>query len=474
MGDEKVTEASQDSSLVRYQSFFSRIEPQLQAARNLEDELNRRLAIRFNVFDYLDTLELGLSKLIADLLDPSAAHGQGALFLKTFFHLFLPDLLDSNLDFSGAQVTVEKLIPKQRRIDVFVRIPCEQADFCLAFENKPYAADQKDQVNDYLNYLKGSYSRNFLLIYLSPRGEMPTDWSIKREDLESWSSRFAVMPYVNEHIGDHGGVHDSNELKDSQNFLTNGSLVDWIAKCRHSCDVERLRLFLGDAERFCHTTFGRSKMGSSNEIQTLKDYLETNPDLLDSAQIVYDTWPVLKQEICKRFLNQVFDRISSEIKKKFPDEDLKIDWKLGVKPSSNSRLWLYRESWKQYKEGMSSDSKGRTSIRLSSYRPNLKRWMVGISSPMPNGLMSDDYKRVRRNLERQLSEKGIGDQSNRWWPSFQNLKEYDWNVIIPRLHKECSCGGGVITEYYVNEFVAVLDQDAISIIDGTESLNDEE
>ena len=465
--------AGQDSSLQKYERFFSRIAPQLQATRNLEDELNRRLAHRFNVFDYLDTLELGLSKLIADLLDPSAAHGQGALFLETFFHLFRPDLLDSKPDFSGAQVTVEKLIPNQRRIDVFVQIPCAGWDFCLAFENKPYAVDQKDQVNDYLCYLKGSYCSNFLLIYLSPRGEMPADWSIKREDLESWGSRFAVMPYVNEHISEDRGEHDASEHKESQNFLTNGSLVDWISKCRHSSDVERLRLFLGDAERFCQTKFGRSKMSSNNEIQTLKDYLETNPDLLDSAQIVYEAWPSLKKDIFKKFLSQVLERVKQKVESMNLGEGLQCDCSYSDK--QYGRLWLYRASWKTYDNSDKSFSKGRTSICLSSWDSDLKRWIVGVRSPMSENAMNKAYPEARENLESQLRGKGIGDHRNRWWPVYRNIErsKTDWNEILRDLNEECSKGEGEITEYYVNEFVGAVEL-AICVIDRIEQLSDKE
>ena len=66
-----------------YERFFAELAPRLKTAKQLDAELDRHLARRFNVFDYLRTDELGLSRVIADLLDPRATHGQGELFLET-------------------------------------------------------------------------------------------------------------------------------------------------------------------------------------------------------------------------------------------------------------------------------------------------------------------------------------------------------------------------------------------------------
>ena len=49
--------------------------PHLHAARSVERELDRHLARRFNIFRYLRDDELGLSRIIADLLDPTGEHG---------------------------------------------------------------------------------------------------------------------------------------------------------------------------------------------------------------------------------------------------------------------------------------------------------------------------------------------------------------------------------------------------------------
>ena len=70
-----------------YGQFFSEFFPRLEAVRRVERELDRKTAHRFNVLDYLRQNELGLSRIIADFLNPNAKHGQGTLFLSLFLEL---------------------------------------------------------------------------------------------------------------------------------------------------------------------------------------------------------------------------------------------------------------------------------------------------------------------------------------------------------------------------------------------------
>lgn len=65
-------------------ALFRILGARLAAAKHIERELDRVLASRFNPLDHLRTAELGLSRIVADLIDPNAAHGQGFLFLRSF------------------------------------------------------------------------------------------------------------------------------------------------------------------------------------------------------------------------------------------------------------------------------------------------------------------------------------------------------------------------------------------------------
>ena len=88
----------------KLERFFAELGPRLDTARKLDDELDRQLARRFNVFRYLRTDENGLSRMIADLLDPAGDHGQGAVFLR-----LLTDRLGfaKGVSLDGAEVRTE-------------------------------------------------------------------------------------------------------------------------------------------------------------------------------------------------------------------------------------------------------------------------------------------------------------------------------------------------------------------------------
>lgn len=238
----------------QYSEFFSNLFHRIATARRVEQELDRRLARRFNVLDYLRTDELGLSKIIADLLHPEATHGQGTLFLERFFSVF-SEYLDFakslSLDRAHISVEVEKEITEQRRIDVFVQIVYGRSEHVLAIENKPYAEDQSRQVLDYLHYLQDRFDDCFSLIYLSPRGEGPTEQAIPRKELgANWTERFRILSYA--------GVTDGLQDDHFEQFrVTQRSLVDWLQICRRDCEVDRLRWFLGDVVDFCQCNFGR-------------------------------------------------------------------------------------------------------------------------------------------------------------------------------------------------------------------------
>ena len=74
-----------------YGRFFTALGARMEGARAVERELDRLLARRFNALDYLRTDELGLSRIVGDLLDPGGTHGQGTGFLARFEDLVGPD-----------------------------------------------------------------------------------------------------------------------------------------------------------------------------------------------------------------------------------------------------------------------------------------------------------------------------------------------------------------------------------------------
>ena len=72
---------------------------------------------RFNPFRFMYTNEIGLSKILAFLLDPKETHGQGGLFLNSFLKYIGKN---DFFTYDGIKVSVEKKTNENRRHDIFI------------------------------------------------------------------------------------------------------------------------------------------------------------------------------------------------------------------------------------------------------------------------------------------------------------------------------------------------------------------
>lgn len=155
----------------------------LKEARKKHEDLNKKDAIEFNVFRYITADENGLSRIIADLLNVNDVHGQQALFLSSFLELIGRGSWDAtSCRFVQCEQQTDALGTK-RRIDIVV----QGERWTLGIENKPSAADQPNQVLDYLHELRKRRSilNETLLIYLTPEGSRPSLISIDEYQCES-------------------------------------------------------------------------------------------------------------------------------------------------------------------------------------------------------------------------------------------------------------------------------------------------
>ena len=451
-------------------SFFDELAPRLDTARVLDQELDRNLARRFNVLDYLKTDELGLSRIIADLFNPDATHGQGVLFLRTF----LANLKGLNrttdwpeLDRSRITVVPEQTITDQRKIDVVVEIKGPDGKtYCLAIENKVKKKtdrDRENQVKHYLEHLKGKkYGDRFLLIYLSPTGEGPSEWSIPKDELYKWKNHFAIMPYYRGH----------EEVADDLNdFRPSHSLAEWLGECRKNCDVERLRWFLRDAETFCQRTFGGQAMTTDSETKALEDFVLSDSHRLRTAGVVYESWPAIKNDVCKKFLERLRSAIEQKASKDFGEDlEVKVSYDNDGHKYGNG-LWLYRNYWIK-DEGKESTSDPFAYIYLQNDHKGPNGWYIGVVNAKPVNEMESEEKERRQFLEKELrAQLGHASISPYWpWGKWVEADQRNWDSLVPELHKECQDNGGEITSYFVNTFIEIAEK-AIPIINEIETGN---
>ena len=450
-----------------YQRFFAELAPRLDTARALEAELDRHLARRFNVLDYLKTDELGLSSILADLLDPDGPHGQGTLFLERFVKGLetlrdWPDLCDCRIS-----VQVEHVIEANRRIDIYVEIGDAKAAHCLAIENKPHAEDQEKQIKDYLAHLSKRYPKRFVLIYLSPRGEGPSNSSLPLNELRENRGQFAILSYC-KCDSDRGPNTHEGEVDLFEDYRLSGSLADWFRECRRICEVDRLRWFLRDAEKFCQREFGGPTMTIDRETKLVMDFLLSEPDKnLEIAHAVYKTWPTVREKICWEFLNQICCRVKEKVSTFKDDIDVKFTYE-----GQRSKLYclsLYRRGWIKYGREK-SDSSEHITICLEAGK-TANNWYYGIKLPLSVENMTVGNKKPFEGLGGKLKEcLGSGRQEPQWpWWNYVGHRQYrNWNsstlALLYRETHKSSDNHDEAMEYFVDLLVGT-GKKAIQIVD---------
>ena len=424
--------------VARIGGLFATLGPRLTAARRVEHELNRALAARFNPLDYLRTDELGLSRIVADLLNPSAAHGQGTAFLSAFLERVrdvLPREHLPNLDHSHVVTRCERLIDNRRRLDVSVEICAADAKpICLAIENKPYAADGDGQVDAYLNFLRGRYPDRFLLIYLSPHGGLPSLESLPTDANAEGLATLAYCPATD--------VGPDRETVKQLPF----ALTEWLHECATACDVDRLRWFLRDTEKFCHKQFG-GIVTTDRERQEVRDFVLSSEENLLAAFAVKDAYPSIRNEVIEGFLERLRCRVAQDI----GQNDLSFEYSFTDKWKDDG-LWAWREDW--------WSDLATPIIWLGHDSPNASQWWLGI------GFTPLDSKDPRIDELREPLEAELGPSSGRatnfpWWRYLDEHK--DWAPLLVKLHKEREQPGELI-EHFATEFAGLVHK-ALDVID---------
>ena len=438
-------DATRTAELREYQWFFDSLAPRLETAQVLERELDAKLARRFNVFDYLKSKsgprvkEVTLSRVIADLLDPSGSHGQGTLFLECLLRGLDLDW-ESEISLQGARIGVERQIDGNRRLDVSVHIG---KDHCLAIENKPYAPDQPNQVKDYLCGLM-KYKKS-LLIYLSASGGPPAEDSATFDDLDMLDKNhlFKIMPY------DKTGVGHWED--DFDRCRVDYSLAHWLADCRKSCDVDRLRWFLHEAETFCEKQFGGNNV-TDTEASTIKEFVLSDERSWKTALVLATSLPKIMKDVRKKVCRDALDLIWQGDWGALADDE-EWDWSRNDE-TEDSYILMRRKSWLEH-----------ISVALQATGEG-NDWFIGVCWDQDVSDMTEEQQDLRRRLSEQLNELGLSHKEEGTWLCSEYLDEYkDWDPLIPDLFKECQEGKGRITSYFINKFVEIA-KGAIPIIDG--------
>ena len=241
---------------------------------------------RFNPFQFMRTDEMGLSKILAFLLDPKGAHGQGDLFLNSFLkyigkHNFLA--------YDNIQVCVEKATSENRRHDIFIEgFLNHRRHWIVSIENKlRFATDQEEQLKDYRDDLEGYREVEYCLIYLPVFKEPPSENSIRKNEWEALiSAKKAIL-------------------------LSAKDLLDWLDNTLIIAPA--VKQFSQDLKKF----LSEELMGNTETNDDLVKYLmkNENNDALYSALSVIDSKAQLYENLIERLVEQLQERFAHDYKK---------------------------------------------------------------------------------------------------------------------------------------------------------------
>lgn len=230
-------------------NFFASLSPAVDIATRAQAELDRIAATRFSVFGYFRERETDLSRIFADVLNPSGIHGQGERFLKLFLDELTraenkwPENLKRNLPYENLQGCIAHLeYPTKggRQIDIVLEISGGNNHnvFLVGIENKPWAKDEEEQVGDYLKDLLEKSPERAWMLYFSGDGKEPSEYSLGR--LNSQGRELCLTVPYRRYDGEYP------------------SLENWVQQCWERCEAERVRWFLKDLLEYIKSQFENS------------------------------------------------------------------------------------------------------------------------------------------------------------------------------------------------------------------------
>ena len=264
-------------------TLINEVSQKIHALETAQALYSRQLSPNFNTFDYINTDELGLSRILAALLNPKGSHAQQETFLKLFVEHCLPDMYThterqvflNNLE--KTEVFLEEVTRKsgtQRRMDIYLKCQLDNDSYGICIENKPYAADQYNQLIDYYKELEERGHTNRHIVYLNEYNDAPSEYSVDAKTLESWRQD-----------------HQYSHLRFSE-------LIDWLKACQVECQNHSVSEFIAQLIKFIQKQFmGIEDMNEAQSI--LNTMLSSQENIASALKIALSTHDMKTQLIEK-------------------------------------------------------------------------------------------------------------------------------------------------------------------------------
>lgn len=265
------------------QNLINEVSQKINALETAQALYSRQLSPDFNTFDYINTDELGLSRILATLLDSKGSHAQQESFLRLFIEHCLPTIYKGNKwqDFldniEKTMVVLEEVTSKSnslRRMDIYLQCQVGDDSYGICIENKPYAADQFKQLEDYATELKKRHRNAWHLVYLNESEEGPSKHSVDIGTLSGW-------------IGNEQYSH-----------LRFSDLIGWLKTCQVDCQNHSVSEFLAQLIKFIQKQF----MGieDMSESKAVLEIIKQNPETIDASIKVANTVDQMKKDLIQK------------------------------------------------------------------------------------------------------------------------------------------------------------------------------
>jgi len=215
-------------------AFFQPLMFKFKVAKEIKKQTDVLLASDFNMIDLIRPDENGVSDLMALMMNPKGSHGQGSKFLELFLkHI---DAENNYEDINNAEIIREYPTPEARRIDILIKLP----SLYIGIENKPWAFEQNEQLDDYGKHL----------LEISKIANYDTPYLLYVEG--SGNSAKTISDSTKEALNNRFQEHSYRDL-----------LVKWLKACLKECEADKVRWFIKDFITWIECNF--SNNGEINE-----------------------------------------------------------------------------------------------------------------------------------------------------------------------------------------------------------------
>lgn len=277
--------------------FLEKIRIEIASYNKAKQKYHDRLSPEFSLFSLFKQNEMSISRCISFLLNPGESHAQSHLFLHDFYSKFLssyrkPDEILCQLEKSIDIVKNDDI--GLRRLDVYI----ETDELLIGIENKPWATDSKDQLNNYAEWLSqqaNKKGKHWKLIYLSP----------------------------SEYSEDSLSAENKKKYADNISHLTFYEIKKWLDDTTPFVKSPHVKVFTESFSDYINRSINiEPSMELSSDLIELVIKKRKN---LNAAIVIAKNLPSIKAAIMNNFIDHLIDNIPPDIHIGFEEDTFKAE-----------------------------------------------------------------------------------------------------------------------------------------------------